>query len=62
MSVQCDLFMEELKQLMDKYNIALYTSLYDSIHVRRIDTTFQSKEDVINYSIENFVDEVGSEH
>lgn len=59
MSVQYDLFMEELKQLMDKYNIVLYTSLYDSIHVCRINTTFQSKEDIIDYYyIENFVDEV----
>ena len=62
MSIKYDLFIADLKQLMDKHDIVLHTTLYDSIHVHRIDTTYQSKEDVIDYSIENFIDEMDNEY
>lgn len=56
MSRQYDSFMDELEQLMNKYNVAIFPSLYDSIQIWDIDYFYQSKDKEIKESLTNFKD------
>jgi len=56
MSKQYDSFMEELEQLMEKHSVAIFPSRYDSIQVWDINTSFQTKNQVLVESLGNFED------
>lgn len=56
MSKQYDSFMEEIEQLMNKHNVAIYPSMYDNIDIWSTDSEFQTKEQIIKESLSNFVD------
>jgi hypothetical protein len=49
MSKQYDSFMEELEQLMEKHNVVIYTSLYDSIEVHSSCWSYKLKESLSNF-------------
>ena len=56
MSQQYDNFLSELEQLMHKYNIAIFPSMYDSIQVWDIDCFYQPKNKEIKESLSNLED------
>ena len=56
MSKQYDSFMDELEQLMNKYNVAIFPSMYDSIQIWDIDCFYQPKDKEIKESLTNFED------
>lgn len=56
MSKQYDSFMFELEQLMNKYNVAIFPSMYDSIQIWDIDCLYQPKDKEIKESLTNFED------
>lgn len=49
MSKQYDNFMDELEQLMEKHNVVIYTSLYDSIEVHSSCWNYKLKESLSNF-------------
>ena len=56
MSKQYDSFMDELEQLMNKYNVAIFPSRYDGLQVWSANSLFQTKEKEIKESLNNFED------
>lgn len=56
MSKQYDSFMSELEKLMNKHNIAIFPSMYDSIQIWNIDALYQTKEQEIKESLSNLED------
>ena len=56
MSKQYDSFMDELKQLMEKHNVAIFPSMYDGLQVWSANSLFQTKEKEIKESLNNFED------
>lgn len=56
MSKQYDSFMEELEQLMNKYNVAIFPSRYDGLQIWNIDALYQTKEQEIKESLSNLED------